>query len=192
MSSMLSTLPVISFRENQRGRLTNLVKLGGKAKRAGSTTSSAGKPLTSSPKESETTLLDLFLTTESRKNCESYEYCSKTFHLPKRLAESVAEMRDSVDDKMRIEHLMHFADNYGIDFTCHICRHNFVMTWLHVDKKMKTTLKSETNKVIGCLSTVHIHGSKELVKTVDDAGNIIEAVHMFYVGDSNSQLTKGI
>lgn len=81
-----------------------------------------------------------------------------TLILPQKLATIVDGLKSLPDDKYRYKQLLFWADECP---------------------DMDISLKTESNKVPGCLSTVHV------AATLEDG-------RVQYVGDSDAQLTKGL
>ena len=82
------------------------------------------------------------------------------FNLPPKLEEIVVALRKVTDDRLRYQQLLFMASK---------CQ------------PFDPSLKVAENKVIGCLSTVHVHA------TLDSETKMIS-----FIGDSDSQLTKGL
>lgn len=80
-------------------------------------------------------------------------------HLPSKLKALVDNLRQVQDDKLRYQQLLYMAARA---------------------KPMNKELKIDTNKVQGCLSTVHVHAMM-------DENSLIQ-----YTGDSDALLTKGL
>lgn len=81
-------------------------------------------------------------------------------HLTPALAKAATGLRSVPDDKLRYQQLMFLASKCP---------------------PMDPALKVDSNKVVGCLSTVHVHATLDW-----DSGKIS------YVGDADAILTKGL